>query len=185
MKTIFIDEAGRWPLAWPLHVGLLFVTKKTNLRPYKDSKKCSPVLRERLFQNIQSDPHITFAVGISTAAYIDKHGLTKALQAAILSWLKKLWVTKNFQLVIDGNHDFGLTKKLWCDVKTVIHGDDLIPEISAASIVAKVTRDVYMMKMHKKFPAYHFDQHKWYGTKKHYAMLKKYGPSKIHRMTFL
>jgi len=185
LTTIYIDEAWRWPLAWPVHVGLIMVHGKADLSPYKDSKKCSEKLRTVLFEKIKADSQLTFAVGISTAAFIDKHGLTKALQSAIISGLKKLWVTKNFQLIIDGNHDFGLRKKLQCDVQTIIKWDDKVPAISAASIVAKVTRDVYMSLQHRKYPVYEFATHKWYGTKLHYEKLASYGPSPLHRKSFL
>ena len=89
------------------------------------------------------------------------------------------------ELVIDGNHDFHLRKDLWIEVQTIIDGDQHVKEISMASIVAKVSRDHYMMKMHKKYPKYGFDKHKWYGTKLHYKMIEEWGVSIIHRKLFL
>lgn len=190
--TIYIDEAWRGPLAGPVHVGLIVAHGKADLTPYKDSKKCSEKLRTVLFEKIKADSHLTFAVGISTAAYIDKHGLTKSLQSAIIKWIhsiqKQLHLTKEenkIKLIIDGNHDFGLRKKLNCEVETIIKWDDKVPAISAASIVAKVTRDVYMRLQHSKYSQYEFATHKWYGTKMHYEKLATYGPSPIHRKSFL
>ena len=188
LTTIYIDEAGRWPLAWPVHVGLIVVQKKAKLSLYKDSKKCSPKLREVLFQNIKADPHLTFAVGISSAAYIDRWGISKAIQHAIIQWIHKLQKQLKmnaFRLVIDGNHDFGLRKKLNCDVETIIKWDDTVPAISAASIVAKVTRDTYMDKMHRRHPEYGFDKHKGYGTQLHYSTIHHYGLSPLHRQSFI
>jgi ribonuclease HII len=87
-------------------------------------------------------------------------------------------------LIIDGNHTFGLDKSLDIHVITVIKGDSKNPLIAAASIVAKVERDVYMTKVVKKFPVYGFEQHKGYGTQAHRQAIKKYGISSLHRSTF-
>jgi ribonuclease HII len=87
--------------------------------------------------------------------------------------------------MLDGNNDFGLRKKLNCEVETIIKGDDKIPAISAASIVAKVTRDVYMRLQHHKYPHYEFATHKGYGTKLHYEKLALHGQSPLHRKSFL
>jgi ribonuclease HII len=131
-------------------------------------------------------------VGISTAVYIDKHGLTKALQSAIIKWITSLKKqlkltddTSKMKLMIDGNHDFGLRKKMNCEVETIIKWDDKIPAISAASLVAKVTRDVYMRLQHHIYPQYEFATHKGYGTKMHYERLATYGPCPLHRKSFL
>ena len=88
-------------------------------------------------------------------------------------------------LVIDGKHDFLLGKDLDVETETIVHGDALNAYISMASIVAKVERDRVMVKMAKKHPAYGFERHKGYGTELHRDMIKKYGPCKIHRHTFL
>ncbi len=201
--TIYIDEVGRWPLAWPMYVGLVMLQGRVSLQWYKDSKKCSPALREQLYHKMLQEKHLSRVTAKCTAAYIDKSGISKSLQTAICTWLEKLFnqsltlpttrlhniikqlSPKNITLVIDGNYDFGLQKKLGVNVQTIIHGDDLVPQISMASILAKVERDTEMVRYHQKYPKYGFDKHKWYGTLQHRKALKKYGPCKIHRLSFL
>ena len=88
-------------------------------------------------------------------------------------------------MLIDGNRDFGLSKEVDCKVTTIIDGDDLIAEISLASIVAKVTRDHEMIKLHEQYPQYNFAKHKGYGTLEHRNLIALHGPSAIHRKSFL
>ena len=186
--TIYIDEAGRGPLAGPVYVGAVYLLRQTKLSDYKDSKKCSPKQREQLFAKLQATPQVAHAWGSASAAYIDTHGIIKAINHAITQAIKKLQKTislpQRCRLVIDGNHDFWLRKQGY-EVETIIKGDDLVPAISAASIVAKVSRDHYMDQQSQKHPQYQFHKHKGYGTKLHYEMIKKYGMSKLHRKTFL
>ncbi|HCB51231.1 TPA: hypothetical protein DEP21_01425 [Patescibacteria group bacterium] len=98
-----------------------------------------------------------------------------------------LGITPNKQdeLIIDGNRDFGLRKELECTITTIIDGDDLIPEISLASIAAKVTRDHIMGELHQQYPHYNFIQHKGYGTLEHRNLISLHGPSPLHRKSFL
>ena len=86
---------------------------------------------------------------------------------------------------MDGNHDFKLRKTLGIEVQTIVHGDDLVPQISMASIIAKVERDAEMVAYHTKYPKYQFDKHKGYGTLVHRTAIQQYGPCRIHRKRYL
>lgn len=188
---IYIDEAGRWPLAWPVYVGLIFCQEEQYTQKlfaiYKDSKKLSEKQRNILFDQLQSST-IIWSYGSSTAAYIDAYGIVSAIRNAIIKWIKKLLPdakNQNITLHIDGNTDFGLRKKFpKRSIHTYIKWDDKISAISAASIIAKVSRDTEMVRMDKKYPPYWFTSHKWYGTQSHRDAIKQYWLSKIHRKTF-
>lgn len=195
---VYIDEAGRWPLAWPLYVWLLIPLKRFQTKYFKDSKKLSEKQREECFKQIkklQSQWKLIYATWSVSNKYIDKYWIIKSINYAIKSWLKKLIVIlsiaknpgkKDFSmLVIDGNTDFWLSKDLKIPVKTIIKWDDKVSYISMASIITKVSRDHLMKKLHKKYPQYWFDVHKWYWTKLHYKNIKKYWISPIHRRLFL
>lgn len=202
---VYIDEAGRWPLAWPLYVWLVIPLKRFSTKNFKDSKKLSEKQREECFKQIeklQLDWKIIFTTWSISHTKIDKYWLTKSINIAIQSWLKKLVLSSNLshdsgkakhhiiskifkELVIDGNTDFWLTKDLRIAVKTIIKWDDKVPYISMASIIAKVSRDRLMKKLHNKYPLYWFDIHKWYWTKLHYKNIKVYWISPIHRRLFL
>lgn len=205
---LFIDEAGRWPLAWPMHVGIILPLKKFDKNKFKDSKKLSEKQREELFSHIeklQSGWKILFTIASVSNTEIDKLGMTKALNLAIkrgiyqiLFWTNKKGVSKkevekwqketwdNIELIIDWNNKFWLDKDLVINVETIIKWDDKIKEISMASILAKVSRDRIMEnEMDKKYPKYNFKKHKWYWTKEHRDAILKYGPCKIHRKLFL
>ena len=205
---LYVDEAGRWPLAWPMHIGIVLPLKKFSKNEFKDSKKLSEKQREELFSHIeklQKDWKISFAIASVSNTEIDKLGMTKALNLAIKKWLSEIlfsankkWISKkeiekwqnenkeNIGLIIDWNNKFWLDKNLGIKVETVIKWDDKIKEISIASILAKVSRDRIMeTEMDKKYPKYNFKKHKWYGTKEHRDAILKYGPCKIHRKLFL
>lgn len=205
---LYIDEAGRWPLAWPMHVGIVLPLKKFSKKEFKDSKKLSEKQREELFSHIeklQKDWKISSAIASVSNTEIDKLGMTKALNLAIKRWLSevlfsvnKKWISKkeiekwqkenweDIELIIDWNNKFWLDKDLGIKVETVVKWDDKIKEISMASILAKVSRDRIMEnEMDKKYPKYNFKKHKWYGTKEHRDAILKYGPCKIHRKLFL
>ena len=205
---LYIDEAGRWPLAWPMHIGIVLPIKRFDKSCFEDSKKLSEKQREELFSKIeklQKDGKIRFAIWSVTNTEIDKLGMTKSLNLAIRRWMSELlfspnkkWITKKevekwqkennekIELVIDWNNKFWLDKDLWIDVKTVVKWDSKIKEISMASILAKVSRDRIMEnEMDKKYPKYNFKKHKWYGTKEHRDLILKFGPCKIHRKLFL
>ena len=123
---------------------------------------------------------LSWAVAFADHREIDEINILQATYLAMDRAISQLNIKPELAL-IDGNRakDFGLP------VKTVVHGDSLSASIAAASILAKVTRDDYMLQMAEKYPGYAFDVHKGYGTKVHYAALKEHGPCEIHRMTFL
>ena len=190
---IYIDEAGRGPLAWPLYVGLvvpLVPRKAARKKIFKDSKKLSESQRETAFQEIKilsGKKHIIYSLWSVTNKEIDKRGVTKSINMAIQRALKDIVSKINapYILVIDGNTDFKLSHDLGIETQTIIKGDDKVIEISMASIIAKVSRDKVMIKIDKQYSIYQFAKHKWYGTKLHTDLIKKHGPSPVHRKLFL
>lgn len=190
MKYIVgIDEAGRGPLAGPVAVGIFVIAedklKKLDLSGLKDSKKLSKTKREEWKEKIKKmkkDGIADFEVVLVSEKHIDKNRIHNSIKFGIEKGIKKLKIGKKDKIFLDG----GLRlDKSFLFQETIIKGDEKIPVISLASIVAKVTRDEKMVKLAHKYPAYGFDIHKGYGTKMHYKMLKKHGPSPAHRRTFL
>jgi ribonuclease HII len=174
-----VDEAGRGPLAGPVCAAAVILPPNLELPGLNDSKKLSDKKRRELYPIIKEK---ALACGIAFADHweIDEINILQATYLAMERALAQLSVKPDMAL-IDGNRakDFGLP------VTTVVHGDALSANIAAASILAKVTRDDYMEQMAKEYPQYGFEVHKAYGTKAHYAALREFGPSPIHRMTFL
>lgn len=201
--TIYIDEAGRWPLAWPVYVWLVMLEGRVSLKGYRDSKKCTPALREKLYNQSTKHKHIHRATAKSQHDFIDTRWISLAIHTAICDGLEQLLMKfadkkvkglkgivkhigpQNIKLVLDGKYDFKLRSVLGVEVETIVKGDDKVPQIGMASILAKVERDAEMMKYHKKYPRYLFDKHKGYGTQLHRDALMKHGPCKIHRKSFL
>ena len=174
-----VDEAGRGPLAGPVCAAAVILPANTNIPGLNDSKKLSDKRRRELFPIIQNVA-ISYAVAFADHKEVDTRNILQATYLAMDKAIAQLSVKPDLVL-IDGNRskDFGLP------VQTVIHGDSLSANIAAASILAKVTRDDYMLQVAKEYPEYSFEIHKGYGTKMHYQALEKFGPSPIHRMTFL
>jgi ribonuclease HII len=188
---IGIDEAGRGPLAGPVTVGAVLIPRNLkilNIKKLRDSKKLTQSKREEWFVYIKKHPKIFFAVSSVSAKSIDKIGIQKATALAlsrvlaILTQKLDLQTTRGVEVLLDGSLYAPVKYK---KQKTIIKGDEKIPVISLASIVAKVTRDRKMVEFSKKYNNYDFEIHKGYGTKKHYDAIKKYGPSYIHRKTYL
>lgn len=169
-----IDEAGRGPLAGPLVVAGVIL--KNNIKELNDSKKLTEKKREELFDKIiqNADYHIVF----SSAQTIDKKGISACLKNSILEIMDRL-KDKTTEFLMDGNTSFGITT-----LTHMIKADAKIKEVSAASILAKVSRDRYMKDIASKYPNYDFEKHKGYGTKAHVEKIKKFGRSKEHRQTF-
>ncbi len=191
--VIGIDEAGRGPLAGPVSVGAVAVKKTIyNSRPKKefkgirDSKKLSEKEREKWFTKLKKfkdEKVINYAVSFSSAKVIDEKGIVFAIRRALARSLKKLNLRPGAcEVLLDGSL---YAPKEYKNQKTIIHGDDKIPLISSASIIAKVSRDRKMKRFAKKYPKYNFEKHKGYGTKAHYRAIKKHGLSEIHRRSFL
>jgi ribonuclease HII len=167
-----IDEAGRGPLAGPLVVAGVILLK--DIDGLNDSKKLTAKKREELFDIIQQNSkyHIVFTDNQT----IDEVGLTKAIKDSILEIIKNLQTTT---YLMDGNSSFGIT-----NLQHKIKADATISEVSAASILAKVSRDRFMCNIASKYPQYNFDKHKGYGTKAHIEAIKQYGYSHLHRKRF-
>ena len=174
-----IDEAGRGPLAGPVCAAAVILPENCVIVGLDDSKKLSDKRRRELMPIIKEQA-IAWGIGFASHEEIDEINILQATFLAMERALAELKVKPDFAL-IDGNRekDFGLP------VKTVVKGDSLSANIAAASVLAKVTRDDLMEAMAKEYPQYGFEIHKGYGTKAHYAALTEYGPSPIHRMTFL
>lgn len=190
--VIGIDEAGRGPLAGPVAVAAVAATAKfksqiSNLKILKgirDSKKLSAKQREKWAEILRGKFECHSVM--MGAKIIDKIGIQKATRLAVARVLRKFQEPcgtrpRKLLVLLDGS----LFAPNHYSQKTIIRGDEKIPLISAASIIAKTRRDGHMLCISKKFPRYCFDKHKGYATKLHYKMLKKYGPSPIHRSSFL
>ena len=173
------DEAGAGPLAGPVYAAAVILPDDFDLPWLKDSKKVTPKRREVLFDQIKEQA-VAWAVASVGEREIDEINILNARMKAMDLAIHQLDPAPDFAL-IDGNRNKGIT----IPNRMVVHGDSLSASISAASILAKVGRDRYMLEMAERYPEYHFEQHKGYGTKLHYEMLHKYGPCPIHRLTFL
>ena len=170
-----IDEAGRGPFAGPLVVaGVVFKNEFYKNIKLDDSKKLTDKKRENLFDTIKENSfnHIVF----KSNKEIDKFGLSLCLKESLQEIMKNI---KAKQYLMDGNTTFGVE-----NLSFLVKADAKINEVSAASILAKVTRDRYMIKMALLYPQYSFEKHKGYGTKIHTEAIIKYGFCEIHRRTF-
>lgn len=164
-------------------IGRRLVLEEQTHTILKDSKKLSEKKREEWFEKIKGNKKIRYAVCFISAKQIDKIGISKATENAIKRTLSKLEVKpKKSKILLDGTLK---APKEFKNQKTIIKGDEKEPIISLASIVAKVSRDRYLVKLSEKYPEYSFEKHKGYGTKLHYRMLKKRGICAIHRKSFL
>ncbi|MGA2418023.1 MAG: ribonuclease HII [Candidatus Staskawiczbacteria bacterium] len=174
-----LDEAGRGPLAGPVVAAAIIVldSKKIKIKGIRDSKKLSEGQREIFYKILINHPQIKWGIGVVSEKVIDKINILEATKLAMQKSIKNL--NPDF-LILDGN--FKINSNIL--QKSIIAGDQKVFSCCAAGIVAKVTRDRLMKKMHKKYPQYGFDRHKGYGTKAHFACLEKFGPCKIHRKSF-
>lgn len=174
-----VDEAGRGPLAGPVYAAAVILPKGHIIEGVNDSKKLSEKKRELLFDSI-CEECVCYSIGIATEKEIDEINILQATYLAMKRAVDGLAVKPDIAL-IDGNRKPGLNIDEW----TIVKGDAKSANIAAASILAKVSRDRYMLEMAEKYPQYQFEKHKGYGTKLHYEMIEKYGISEIHRKTFL
>ena len=170
-----VDEVGRGCLAGPVIAASVIL--KRPIKGLMDSKRLSSKKREDLSQIIKENS--IFAIGAAESQEIDQINILQASLLAMQRSLEKLDMQPK-KVLVDGNHIFETS----IEIEAIVGGDNLIPSISAASIVAKVFRDRLMMAYSKEFPNYGFDKHKGYPTKLHKEMLKKYGLTRIHRRTF-
>lgn len=173
-----VDEAGRGPLAGPVVVAAVILPSNHELVSLDDSKRLTPLKRERLAPEIESMA-LAYAIEFVDVDEIDRVNILQATMNGMQRAVEKLQPTPHHAL-IDGNRAPGLT----CKVTTVVGGDALIASISAASVLAKVYRDRLMLSMHELYPDYGFDRHKGYPTALHLERLKSLGPCPIHRKSF-
>ena len=178
-----IDEVGRGPLAGPVVACALVAKKEFSL---KDSKKLSVQKREQIYRFLQQESEVEWGIGRVSEIVIDEINIFEATKLAmrralynLKRKLKKQNRTPDF-LIIDGN--FSIHVKT--PQKSVIRADETVFICTAASIIAKVTRDRIMQQYHTLYPEYGFDKHKGYGTKYHIKMLQKHGACNIHRKSF-
>jgi len=167
-----IDEAGRGPIAGPLVMA--GVVLKEEISGLRDSKKLTEKKREALFEEIIQKSEYKI-VEVSNKI-IDEKGLSFSINYCLNEIVKSLQADR---YIFDGNSKFGVNI-----LETMIKGDDKVAEISAASILAKVTRDRFMRSIAKSYPEYSFAKHKGYITKQHIAEIKKFGYSNIHRKSY-
>ena len=174
-----IDEAGRGPLAGPVCAAAVILPKHLEIEGLNDSKKLSDKRRRALY-DIITDQAVCWSVAFADEKEIDEINILQATLLAMRRAFDGLSVRPDIALV-DGNRD----PNLGIETETIVGGDGKSASIAAASILAKVTRDRLMEQYAEEYPAYGFEIHKGYGTKRHYAAIAEFGPCPIHRMTFL
>ena len=184
LRVAGIDEVGRGSLAGPVVAAAVLFNKKfieKNIHKtfieLTDSKKLSEKKRNKFYEILVSNESVEISLGIVEAKEIDKSNIQIATHKAMINASKK--IKKDF-ILVDGLPVRGFD----CNSTNIIKGDFLSISISAASVIAKVTRDRIMTEMNKSYPNYQFNKNKGYGTADHLRALKKYGISKIHRKTF-
>ena len=174
-----VDEAGRGPLAGPVYAAAVMLPRNLEIEGLNDSKKLSEKKREALF-GIICEKALSYGIASASVEEIEKLNILNAALLAMNRAIEKLSPAPELAL-IDGNRSTGIRFQNRCIVK----GDAKCADIAAASVLAKVSRDRYMLEMAEKYPEYYFERHKGYGTKLHYEALDRFGPSPIHRMSFL
>ena len=174
-----IDEVGRGPLAGPVVAAAVILPQEEDILYVNDSKKVSEKRREKLYDEI-CEKALAVGVGFAHEDRIDEINVLQATFLVMERAMAQLSPKPELAL-IDGNR----TKGIDMPSRPVVKGDAKCADIAAASVLAKVTRDRYMLEMAALYPQYGFEQHKGYGTAQHYAALLEYGPSPIHRLSFL
>lgn len=173
------DEAGRGPLAGDVFAAAVIFDENTVIEGINDSKKLTPKKRDLLFDEIK-EKALYWAIEVATVEEIENINILNSAMLAMKRAVEKLGITPDICL-IDGNK----TPPVSCKAQAVVKGDGKSQSVAAASILAKVARDRYMLEMADKYPQYHFEKHKGYGTKLHYQMIDEFGPCEIHRPSFL
>lgn len=174
-----VDEAGRGPLAGPVCAAAVILPRGCIIEGLNDSKKLSEKKREQLFDVITEKAE-AYSIAMASEKEIDEINILQATFLAMRRAVGSLEIKPDF-VIVDGNRD----PLLGIKTMTLVKGDSLCESVAAASVLAKVTRDRYMLKLCEKYPEYQFQKHKGYGTKLHYEMIEKYGISDIHRKSFL
>lgn len=182
ITVVGIDEAGRGPLAGPVVAAAVILDPNNPIIGLADSKKLSAKKRDYLAQEIK-EKALCYGIGQADHLEIDTLNILNATMLAMQRAFTQLATQTNHSIdlaLIDGNK----TPELPCLSQAIIKGDSKIPAISAASIIAKTTRDHIMLVMHEKYPEYGFEKHKGYPTKAHREIIEQIGPCKIHRRSF-
>ena len=174
-----VDEAGRGPLAGPVCAAACILPRNLEIPGLNDSKKLSSKARDSLYDIIINSA-VSYGIAFASVEEIESLNILNATFLAMNRALSQLSPLPTLAL-IDGNRNSGISIPSRCVVK----GDSLCADIAAASVLAKVTRDRYMLTMAEQYPEYGFEKHKGYGTAQHYAALRQFGPSPIHRPSFL
>jgi ribonuclease HII len=172
-----VDEAGRGPLAGPVVAAAVILKKDAVFKYVNDSKQLTEKQRELALIEIKENA-LSISIAIGSVEEIDLINIYRATREAMVSAIKKLSIKPDF-LLIDA-----MPMEIDIPAESIIKGDTLSVSIAAASIVAKTTRDAYMMEMDKLFPLYQFKNHKGYGTKEHLEAIRLYGPTPIHRKSY-
>ena len=173
-----VDESGRGPLAGPVFAACVILDPGYRIEGLADSKTLSEAKRNSLTVAIKAHS-IAWAIGSASVEEIDRINILQASLLAMKRAVESLSLVPSKALV-DGNQK----PRLRCPVTTIVRGDSLVPEISAASILAKTARDAEMLALHQRFPRYGFDKHKGYSTERHIAALRTHGISEVHRRSF-
>ena len=174
-----VDEAGRGPLAGPVFAAAVILPFGIEITGLNDSKRVSEKTREKLY-DIILDKAPDYGIGSADNCEVDELNILNATYLAMNRAIEKLAILPDLAL-IDGNRAKGVNYRSKC----IVGGDGKSASIAAASILAKVSRDRFMVEAADVYPHYGFEKHKGYGTKLHYEMLRNYGPCEIHRFTFL
>ena len=174
-----VDEAGRGPLAGPVYAAAVILPRGLVIPGLDDSKKLTEKKREALFDPIR-EAALSYGIARAEVEEIEALNILNATYLAMNRAIAQLSITPALAL-IDGNRDKGID----FPSRPVVKGDARCADIAAASVLAKVSRDRYMLEMVERYPQYGFDKHKGYGTAAHYAALREFGPSPIHRLSFL
>ena len=179
-KIAGVDEAGRGPLAGPVVAASVILPQGFLIEHCNDSKKLSAELRQKLFNEINSNPQIEIGVGIVSSQDIDSMNILRASLLAMTLAIKNMKCQPDY-ILVDGDY----LPSIEIEGRSIVKGDSKCISIAAASIVAKQTRDKIMEHYDKVYNQYGFAKHKGYGTSYHLDMLMRHGPSPIHRKTFL
>lgn len=174
-----VDEAGRGPLAGPVCAAACILPRGLEIDGLNDSKKLTEKRRDALYDVIRENA-VAYGIAFATVEEIEELNILGATYLAMNRAIAQLSVTPDLAL-IDGNRDKGIEM----NSRPVVKGDSRCADIAAASILAKVTRDRYMLELDKEYPMYGFGKHKGYGTKDHYAAIREYGMCPAHRPSFL
>lgn len=183
MRLVGVDEVGRGPLAGPVFAAAVYLTdgqiQNLTALGLRDSKKLTERKREKLFVAML-EQGVAFGLGWAKPAVIDRLNILNATFYAMRTAVRRLGISPD-GLVVDGNR---LIPELDCFQQAVVGGDDLYPQISAASVIAKVLRDRLMVALDRHYPGYGFREHKGYGTASHRSAILRLGPCALHRRSF-